>query len=184
MSEDDIYPLRKRISERVPPSFGFAVTNILSNAHVYEITGACAKRREQLGLVQVAKDGEVVKQIQKISESRSAEELVLNREKRLLEDIGQLQRVWSTLSDIHVELVNKGMSVSETASSLRSIRTLINLYTDHARRNPCSTGEIGAQIRNELRSLEDKVVVGIADKLGVEYANKVSAKLAAAWKTR
>ena len=184
MSKVEYYPLRKLNVKRVPSSFGNQVTSILSNGHVYEISGVGKKRRQQVGLMQVSRVEEAIKQVQKISQSNNAEELLLNKEKSLLTDISQIERVWTTLSEMCSEIAKKGLDVKDSASTLSIINTLINLYTYYCKANNCCTGEVGAQIKNDLRKLEDKLIVEVSNKLGTEYANEWSSKLSHAWKTK
>jgi hypothetical protein len=181
MSEDKKYPLRKNTEESIPQSFGSAVTNILSKGQVYEVTGAWAKRRGQLGLSTGARDVVAITQIQKLSGAASAQELSVNRKKRLFADLIQVERVWAVFSEICSELGNKGFDMKDTVASLRSMRTLTSLYEDYINRNVCATEETASYIKNELRSLEDKTIVEIQNKSGDEYASKWSAKLAEAW---
>lgn len=179
MSDNALYPL-KRNKNLLPQTFSFTVTNILSKGQVYDITGAWLKRRTQLGLVQVSRG---VEQLQKVCESRSAEELLLKRESDLQKDVNQVERVWSSLTDACIKLREKGLDTTGFISTLSLIRPLINLYKTHIRVDRCSTLETGAKIRNDLRSVEDRLLAEIANKLGVEEATKWSAKLASAWKT-
>lgn len=180
MGDETIYPLRRN-KNLVPQSFGFTVTNILSKGQVYDITGAWMKRRAQLGLQQVTRGAE---QLQQVCESKSAEEILLRKEDSVQKDVEQVERVWSSLTEACIKLRERGMDTSSFVTSLGLIKPMINLYKTHIRVDRCSTLETGAKIRNDLRTVEDRLLAEVANKLGVEEATKWSARFASAWKVR
>ncbi|MEM3652391.1 MAG: hypothetical protein QXL21_04645, partial [Nitrososphaerales archaeon] len=166
MNDNTLYPLRRN-KNLLPQTFSFTVTNILSKGQVYDVTGAWMKRRTQLGLVQVTRG---VEQLQKVCGSKSAEELFLEREYSIQKEVEQVERVWSSLADACVNLREKGLDTTSFISTLGLIKPLINLYKTHIKIDRCSTLETGAKIRNDLRSVEDRLLAEIANKMGVEEA--------------
>ena len=109
-------------------------------------------------------------------------------------EVAQVDRVWSTITEVCTDLLRKGIDVSDAVSTLREIRALINLYDTHVSPDisildggrcitpSCCTSDTGARIRCELRNLEDMVVIRAANMLGMQYATELSNKLMRAWK--
>ena len=98
--------------------------------------------------------------------------------------VRQIETVWSVLADLTTDFVRKGLEVRQAVTNLGLCKVQINHFRMHLY-NECECSriqeELFAQAANELRNLEDFLIINAVNHFGREYADEWTAKLMFAW---
>mgnify|MGYP000445092788 CR=1 FL=1 len=89
------------------------------------------------------------------------------------------ERRWSTLSKMVIELMKRGVNVSDLIDMLGVARGYINLYNSHKKTTLYKNcyPKLETYITQELRDIEDLLIMKAANEVGESFAINMTAKL-------
>ena len=113
------------------------------------------------------------------------------------QECAKLEKTWSTLNDLIMDLVSKGFIVpAELRTSLQSTRALIAICRANPRLSElterevnehagfcvgCCGRDVATRIKCELRNVEDRLITQATNQFGNDFAVKLQQKTAEAW---
>ncbi len=88
------------------------------------------------------------------------------------------ERRWTTLSRMVIELMKRGVNVSDLIDMLGVARGYINLYNSHKKNSDKKCyPKLETYITQELRDIEDLLIMKAANEVGESFAIDMTAKL-------